>query len=261
MHWCVCVCVRACGATRAAPSPPTPTGPLGSRLTPLAALPVLLAAALRTSPAAGAGSAGGTAPGLPPGAAPWDGIVGFLRFVGTLQERRTEPDCRYEEQSDGRPLRKIVYAVEEQVSVAGEPSGGSDNASVVVYDSLRDAATPPPRPADGQSVYVEDVSRSKRSPSGDAESGTAVEVQSGRQSVAPRPYLIGRKLWYVPLWFGLYLILYITALTVKSVARHRIKYPTLVSEDDLAKRRNGATRRVGSAITNTERRYQQRWNM
>ena len=72
---------------------------------------------------------------------------------------------------------------------------------------------------------------------------------------------------YVPLWFSVYLILYITALTVKSVARHRIKYPTLVSEDDIFKRRNGyvkpdgAMRRVSNAISNVERRYQRQWSM
>jgi hypothetical protein len=38
-------------------------------------------------------------------------------------------------------------------------------------------------------------------------------------------YYIGRKLWYIPLYFSVYFIVYITSLLVKSIARHKIKFP------------------------------------
>lgn len=46
--------------------------------------------------------------------------------------------------------------------------------------------------------------------------------------VNKRPYSyynIGRKLWYVPLYFSVYFIIYVAALILKSVARHKIQYP------------------------------------
>lgn len=39
-------------------------------------------------------------------------------------------------------------------------------------------------------------------------------------------YYIGRKLWYVPLYFSIYFIIYIAVIIAKSIARHRIQYPT-----------------------------------
>jgi hypothetical protein len=38
-------------------------------------------------------------------------------------------------------------------------------------------------------------------------------------------YYIGRKLWYIPLYFSVYFIVYITSLLVKSIARHKIRFP------------------------------------
>ncbi|KAJ8940153.1 hypothetical protein NQ314_010824 [Rhamnusium bicolor] len=37
-------------------------------------------------------------------------------------------------------------------------------------------------------------------------------------------YYLGRKLWYVPLYFSIYFIIYVTILILKSVARHKIQY-------------------------------------
>lgn len=48
------------------------------------------------------------------------------------------------------------------------------------------------------------------------------------QRVNRRPYsyyYIGRKLWYVPLYFSIYFIIYIASLILKSVARHKINFP------------------------------------
>ncbi|XP_023289827.1 uncharacterized protein LOC105698700 [Orussus abietinus] len=48
------------------------------------------------------------------------------------------------------------------------------------------------------------------------------------QRVNKRPYsyyYIGRKLWYIPLYFSIYFIVYIAALVLKSIARHKIDLP------------------------------------
>lgn len=38
-------------------------------------------------------------------------------------------------------------------------------------------------------------------------------------------YYLGKKLWYLPLYFSVYFIIYVSVLIVKSIARHKITYP------------------------------------
>ncbi|KAJ9578792.1 hypothetical protein L9F63_005000, partial [Diploptera punctata] len=45
-------------------------------------------------------------------------------------------------------------------------------------------------------------------------------------------YYIGRKLWYIPLYFSVYFIVYVTALLLKAIARHKIIYPVIHWEKD-----------------------------
>jgi hypothetical protein len=77
-------------------------------------------------------------------------------------------------------------------------------------------------------------------------------------------YYIGRKLWYIPLYFSVYFIVYITSLLVKSIARHKIKYP-ISYWGGYARRAlgNGFNRRqlelttehITKALATTEHRY------
>jgi hypothetical protein len=77
-------------------------------------------------------------------------------------------------------------------------------------------------------------------------------------------YYLGRKLWYIPLYFSVYFIVYITSLLVKSIARHKIKYP-LSYWAGYSKRALGngfnkrklelATEQFTKALTTTEHRY------
>lgn len=39
-------------------------------------------------------------------------------------------------------------------------------------------------------------------------------------------YYIGRKLWYVPLYFSLYFIFYVGALIIRAIARHKVTFPS-----------------------------------
>lgn len=53
------------------------------------------------------------------------------------------------------------------------------------------------------------------------------------QRLDKRPYsyyFIGKKLWYVPLYFSIYFIIYIAALVLKSIARHKITFPAHLAE-------------------------------
>lgn len=42
-------------------------------------------------------------------------------------------------------------------------------------------------------------------------------------------YYIGRKLWYIPLYFSIYFVLYVGALIIKALARHKIRFPENLS--------------------------------
>jgi ribose/xylose/arabinose/galactoside ABC-type transport system permease subunit len=62
------------------------------------------------------------------------------------------------------------------------------------------------------------------------------------QRVNKRPYsyyFIGKKLWYIPLYFSIYFIIYVAALVLKSIARHKINFPTnMVAVGDNARSSN-----------------------
>lgn len=62
---------------------------------------------------------------------------------------------------------------------------------------------------------------------------TTQEPEMNDQRLDKRPYsyyFIGKKLWYVPLYFSIYFIIYIAALVLKSIARHKINFPTALAE-------------------------------
>lgn len=44
-------------------------------------------------------------------------------------------------------------------------------------------------------------------------------------------YYIGRKLWYIPLYFSLYFIVYVFVLVLKSIARHKIQFNQYFEEN------------------------------
>lgn len=53
------------------------------------------------------------------------------------------------------------------------------------------------------------------------------------QRLNKRPYsyyYIGKKLWYIPLYFSIYFIIYIAALVLKSIARHKITFPAHLAD-------------------------------
>ncbi|XP_046824384.1 uncharacterized protein LOC124426583 [Vespa crabro] len=62
---------------------------------------------------------------------------------------------------------------------------------------------------------------------------TTPEPEMNDQRLDKRPYsyyFIGKKLWYIPLYFSIYFVVYIAALVLKSIARHKITFPTHLAE-------------------------------
>ncbi|KAL1464529.1 hypothetical protein WDU94_004163 [Cyamophila willieti] len=41
-------------------------------------------------------------------------------------------------------------------------------------------------------------------------------------------FFLGRKLWYIPLYFSIYFVLYVGYLVLKAIARHKLKFPHLL---------------------------------
>lgn len=80
-------------------------------------------------------------------------------------------------------------------------------------------------------------------------------------------YYLGKKLWYVPLFFTLWFCFYVAALIIKSIARHKVQVPNhwqnrrrraLVEEPHLETMRkvNKLTYFVMNQLTNFEHKYQ-----
>jgi len=74
-------------------------------------------------------------------------------------------------------------------------------------------------------------------------------------------YYIGRKLWYLPMYFSAYFAAYVTTILVKAIARHKIRYPlqywTGRSLDSRFNKRELelATEMITKALETTEHRY------
>lgn len=81
---------------------------------------------------------------------------------------------------------------------------------------------------------------------------TTTEKPMDDERVNKRPYsyyYLGRKLWYIPLYFSLYFIVYIFALIVKSIIRHKVRFP---NDHDWSHTRSGRTMRDdGKEVVNT----------
>lgn len=106
---------------------------------------------------------------------------------------------------------------------------------------------------------------------------TTEEPEMNDQRLDKRPYsyyFIGKKLWYIPLYFSIYFIIYIAALVLKSIARHKINFPAHLAEAVNHRRRRepndgwwhfterileGMERFAETSGNNSERRADYRW--
>lgn len=75
-------------------------------------------------------------------------------------------------------------------------------------------------------------------------------------------YYLGRKLWYIPLYFSIYFIIYVTVLILKSIARHKVDFKQNLHDlhKGYRKSRNmdldDVHRKVAEAVETTTRKYE-----
>lgn len=75
-------------------------------------------------------------------------------------------------------------------------------------------------------------------------------------------YYLGRKLWYIPLYFSIYFIIYVTVLILKSIARHKVDFKHSLNDlhNKYRKSRNmelsDVRRNVERAIETSSRKYE-----
>lgn len=74
-----------------------------------------------------------------------------------------------------------------------------------------------------------------------ASSARKYPAATGREKNPYTYFYVGRKLWYIPLFFSVYFMVYVFALVVRSIARHRIVFP--------ATRSNSSKRALNSEQT------------
>ncbi|KAG8261539.1 hypothetical protein J6590_070449 [Homalodisca vitripennis] len=63
---------------------------------------------------------------------------------------------------------------------------------------------------------------------------TSVVARDGRQ-VDYVYYYLGPRLWYIPLFFSIYFVIYILALIIKAISRHKILFPQAVQQTAAAR--------------------------
>lgn len=113
-----------------------------------------------------------------------------------------------------------------------------------------------------KNVYSYDSFKSKVSPNEQASPPRMYQQATGRQTNLYTYFYVGRKLWYVPLFFSVYFMFYVLALVVKSISRHKIVFPVFhgsrKGKRDLnlgQTRLDDMTHQVTTALETTERLY------
>ena len=124
---------------------------------------------------------------------------------------------------------------------------------------------------DSRSIYSKSYSslETKISPEEDstshiqktASSARKHQVATGRETNLYTYFYVGRKLWYVPLFFGAYFIVYLFSLVVRSIARHKIIFPStrrMSNKRDLSSEQTeleDITQQVTTALETTDRLF------
>ena len=94
-----------------------------------------------------------------------------------------------------------------------------------------------------------------------ASSARKHQVATGREKNPYTYFYVGRKLWYIPLFFSVYFMCYVFALVVRSIARHKIIFPSsrsMSNKRDLNSEQtelDDITQKVTTALETTDRLY------
>ncbi|CAB3359917.1 Hypothetical predicted protein [Cloeon dipterum] len=94
---------------------------------------------------------------------------------------------------------KKVVPIEESAEIETYPA---ESYPIETYSSYTEAEAPEPPP-------------SKAAPAEPAE----------KRQQPYSYYYIGRKLWYIPLYFSLYFVIYVAALIIRAISRHKVTFP------------------------------------
>ncbi|PNF26172.1 hypothetical protein B7P43_G04448 [Cryptotermes secundus] len=84
------------------------------------------------------------------------------------------------------------------------------------------------------------------------------EMATGREKNPYTYFYVGRKLWYIPLFFSVYFMLYVLALVARSISRHKIVFPVTKTKYEKRELNSGLediTYQVTTAMETTERLY------
>jgi hypothetical protein len=87
------------------------------------------------------------------------------------------------------------------------------------------------------------------------------QIATGREKNPYTYFYVGRKLWYIPLFFSVYFMSYVIALIVRSIARHKIIFPSTRSKSKKRELNSGQTeledisQQVTTALETTDRLY------
>ena len=84
------------------------------------------------------------------------------------------------------------------------------------------------------------------------------QVATGRENNPFTYFYVERKLWYVPLFFGAYFTVYLFSLVVRSIARHKIIFPSIDSwshENSEQTEIEDITQQVTTALETRDRLY------
>jgi hypothetical protein len=87
------------------------------------------------------------------------------------------------------------------------------------------------------------------------------QVATGREKNPYTYFYVGRKLWYIPLFFSVYFMCYVIALVVRSIARHKIIFPSSGNKNKKRDLNSGQTeleditQQVTAALETTDRLY------
>jgi hypothetical protein len=84
------------------------------------------------------------------------------------------------------------------------------------------------------------------------------QIATGREKNPYTYFYVGRKLWYIPLFFSVYFMLYVLALVVRSISRHKIVFPATKGKYEKRELNSGLgdiTHQVTTALETTERLY------
>jgi hypothetical protein len=84
------------------------------------------------------------------------------------------------------------------------------------------------------------------------------QIATGREKNPYTYFYVGRKLWYIPLFFSVYFMFYVLALVIRAISRHKIVFP--VTKPKYEKRElnfglKDITYQVTTALETTERLY------